>query len=379
MLLVSNSILSFLLQNMGGNSKFLFKKCSCDEVKRGGEFKRHLNKYKNTPHIHVEKGVVSGCTHCQKFLRGKQHEKFYERHQNCPVVKFANYTTSDIGKIIAPYFELVDLDQELQNAIADIINPPVPTTGNEELQNAIIADPAVPTTGNDLSSDSDTSDESDSEEVVVPVKGIAKPISQSSPKKLKGIKAQTLAWNKDDQAAKVSQEFALNKLKDELSRFRNECETLRGENFNLKAQVQEIKNLKTQVINLEAFRDRALQSEKRVEEQAANIKNLKSQEGVLKLKIEQLKMKMAENEQHKESRTTLHLPIINSRIVDDILLQSEDVDSTFECYEGAMAEMRCIHVSIKHDGDIKELRHRKQKLPAKYLPQPPPSKGSRTG
>jgi len=380
---VSNSISSFLYRyisyKMGGNSKFLFKKCSCGEIKRGGEFKRHINKYKNTPHFHEERAVISGCTHCLKFLKGKEHEEFYIAHADCPLKKANNYITSDIGKVIAPFFneETVDLDAALQEAIATILEPAASATTSST------AEEKAPL------SDLDSSDDSDSEEVVITkdTEEIGKPTNQSSPKKKviapspvkKGIKQQTNSWNKDTQIAKVSQEYALTKLKDELTRYKNECSALRDDNFHLKGQVAEIRALKTQVINLESFRERALASEKRVTEQATYIKSLKAQEEVSNLKIEQLKTSLTESQKKEERRTTLHIPIIKSRIVDSIILESEDLDSTFECYEGAMAEMRCLHVSIKHDGEIKELRHRKRKLPAKYLPQPSPSKGSRTG
>ena len=87
----------------------------------------------------------------------------------------------------------------------------------------------------------------------------------------------------------MSQEYALTKLKDELARYKNECAALKDENFHLKGQAAEIRALKTQVLNLEPFRERALSSEKRVTEQATYIKTLKAQEETLKLNLSNLR------------------------------------------------------------------------------------------
>ena len=384
----------------------MIKKCLCGEIKRGAEFKRHLNKYKDAPNEHKELAVISGCIHCLKFTKGKQNEEFYTTHLACPTTKVANYTTSDVGKMIVRYFNETsdDVETDLDKVIQSIIGSDHSAAGNDknvdtESQEGVATNKAVEKPIlNDVETDldkaiqsiigsdhsaagNDENDDSESEEVVVTNKAIKKPILHSSPKTTKGIKKQTEQWCKDSEIAKVSQEFAVRKIKDELTRYKNECAALRDENFSLKAQVSEIRSLKTQVKNLEPYQQRAITSEKRVDEQVKLIKSLRTKEETLQLQLEQTKLSLVEarNVTMKEKRTTLHLPITSSRIVDDILIQKEELDCSFECYEGAMPDIRCLHVSITHDGEIKELRHRKRKLPAKYLPQPSPSKGSRTG
>ena len=358
---------------MGKNDQFMFKKCACGAIKRAQQFKKHAISKE-----HYATYIISACLHCKVFKSGNSNNDFYKQHANCPFVQAVNYVTDDVGKCIGEFFTNVerDLDSALEHAVLS-------KTQDE------IADLREQLYLSDSSISSVTSSESESEEEVIvrpnsPPKSLPKPptktkvprpIASSTPIKPNGIKAQNNCLPEEQAARIVSQTHAVNCLKDSLSRYKAENARLRDENFTMKGQIAEIRNLKAKVLTLEKFEERATMAERRLGEQTAYVKNLQAEDQGLKLEVTKLKAELANAQKASNARinhSTLHIPIQGGAIVDDAVISNDHHNDTIICYEGAPNVNSCLHVSLTHEGKIEELKHRKRKLPAKYNMAPPP-------
>ena len=171
------------------------------------------------------------------------------------------------------------------------------------------------------------------------------------------------------EAARVSQHTAYLQLKNSLATLQKTNKALMAENKELRQRSEKVNELQQQVTTLSHYEKRAKAAEARTTELQEALRKLRKEHEVLnaeKVKVE-LALERAQLRNMSKRRTTLHVPMVDNKVVDAVLKEDDDANTTFSCYEGAHTQLECVHLTFVHEGEFNFVRHRKRKrvLPSK--------------
>ena len=369
---MQSSCLSFILFMMVRtdiHERMQVRLCECGKVSRGVEQRRHLAKVlsqEGTEAGHATQLHVQACTHCLCLREGETPEVFYAQHKDCPPAAINNKGFPALVK------DEYRRRQETTNALRSI---------------GVEADKALPVA--DMDVDLDASDvktvkrrriisysDSDSEvsSIHVPVKKVkqvkAKPLATSSTKD--GIRRQSQKWDKDVEAAEVSQEHAHRKLLDKynhidsvLQRTVKERDTLevtvraqrkivaeheghilkiRKLECDLKEQEKETKQLKLSQTELEVLLQRERQ-EREVERK--ELARVKARLAVMEKETDRM-----------VHHIDYHIPLRNNEVC-DTPTSTRTLEETMICYHDPDGGVTCLHCHVIVEGSLLDMSFRR--------------------
>ena len=136
----------------------------------------------------------------------------------------------------------------------------------------------------------------------------------------------------------------------------------------LKGKVTQMRSLQERVLTLET-NGRKLQDKLHVAEKGRTLaerlvetgkeerQQLVRHNGDLQKSVASLNQQLAA----KRRRTRIHLPLYRNKICDTPLVDSEDLNTTTECYHDPDRGLNCVHLSLNHDGPIYDLFYQRSK------------------
>ena len=353
-------------------ARFHFRMCSCGSFKRGEDYKKHIRKQsEEEKKDHTIVKFLIGCIPCLKFKRDStESATFFQKHRECKSGLITNAAFRiDFMKFRPEIEELTseeEAERELLLAIEEIATPaplPPPPSQSEIL----------PQLSDTESSDDETVPAPVETAPAPPQTAPLSPIRSSSPvpPPPRGIHHQTAAWNKDDEVARVTQRKEYLRMQNSVATLRKTNKELLGENKDLRERAEKVTHLQQEVQKLEHFRKRALTSETRVAELTEKLRKIEKEKELLATEKAKLEVSLQQEQVKKlqQRRTTLHVPMVDNSVVDAVLMEDDDSNKTFSCYEGTHSLLECVHLTFLHEGDFAFVRHRKKKraMPSKSL------------
>ena len=386
-------------------ARFHFRLCECGAFKRGEDYKKHVRKQLEDKDEHVVRKFLIGCVSCLAFkFHSIDAADFYKKHRECKSGSVTNqaFKTRFIKfnpNVIESDSE-EEAERELELAIANINSTPIPQLPPPPPPPPAAEVPAVisPIRGDEILPELTDSEEEEEEEeetaprptaptptaptptAPIPTAPIpTAPLCSSSPTEMesrpqtsapsRGIHLQTKRGNDDDEGARTLERAAYRKMQNTVATLTKHNKELVGENRELKEKANRVTALQQQVTTLSHYEKRAKASEARVAELEESLRKLRKDNdrlAVEKTKVEadlaQMKLKSL-----SQRRTTLHLPMADNKVVDAVLKEDDNANTTFSCYEGSHSQVECVHLTFVHEGDFAFVRHRKKKraMPSK--------------
>lgn len=309
---------------MGLNSKFQVVYCSCSDVYRADQFKKHRAVQKCNI---LEKATI--CLRCLIRFNGKadEVELFHKAHAQCTLPKLCKVLKRRVRGLL----QQAEVHDALKGLAAEFGPPLAASSAREEEVE-----------------EGETSESGDSSIVVhQSIGGGPSPLVISHP-------SQTLAVNnlKDRlEAARKENEKLLKELK-ALQQFKAEGPKLLRQN---KEQELELKKLKEKLAVLEG----------NYNNKSRQVEDLKREKMELVDQIVEVKRQFQQSGGRKT--TNLHFAVEENRIIEGPIFDSEDPNITNSCYRNPQFGTECLHLSICHNGKI-SIEYRKAprlKLPGK--------------
>ena len=394
--------------------RYAFRKCACEKIFRGDEFKKHVRNFPTEEKVNHRKIIqvicCSKCRECSDTQNTECLNKFYLKHDACSTVAITN---PSFKQWLDETFNSALQVKEVEEA-AHFIQRFLNSERNQEESRNEEEDrmQEVRRQEEDKRQEGGRNQMADGGEDRrvggTGLSDLSTTSSDSEEEYLTGIRKQTNRWARDTEKARLSQEANYGLLKDKLAERTKVNESLIRENEDLKSKVTLVRQLKDENLSLraelKAWQEKEVRWRKECRDKEDKVKEIES-----KWREEQVQRREREKEwqtiesEHKRLKAEvldlirgrerqrdleetvnrqnesiqqlstcrhveIHLPLYQNRVIDTPLIVGR-WEQVVECYEDKERGIRCEHLQIEVRGELLRLQYRKavrKRVPSKF-------------